>query len=213
MLLEHCSLEKGRSVADSLISHLNAYQLNWQGKCLKVGISIGVTAVNKSSKSTGELLSQADMACYVAKDLGRNRTHVYHAHDVDLSQHHGEMMRASDIRSALEHDRFHLYCQPIVALNNVTDGFGEHYEILLRMIDTDGQPVMPGSFIPAAERYGLMNYVDRWVIRTVLATSWPMFSQPRNVSFSINLSGTSLSSDEGLLEFVQQQLTQSPIFS
>jgi EAL domain-containing protein (putative c-di-GMP-specific phosphodiesterase class I) len=76
------------------------------------------------------------------------------------------MLLASKLHTALEQQRFRLDYQPIVSLTNGGTTI-QSFELLLRLRDVEGTMVPPDSFIPVAERYGLMGAVDRWVIRTV----------------------------------------------
>ena len=112
-------------------------------------------------------MSAADVACYVAKDSGRNRIHVYE--EGDAAERHQEMQWVARINRALEEERFELFFQPIVPIGG-GEGHWPHYELLLRMRDERGELVAPNAFIPAAERYNLMPGLDRWVISHTLET-------------------------------------------
>ena len=207
LLLENCPLNKGITIAEKMVADLRDYSFCWQDRRFKIGASIGVVAVNPESESSVQLMSQADVACYAAKDGGRNRVHVYQTDSSHLSEQHAELMRVSDIRSALQEDRFCLYYQYITPLNSA-GGLAPYYELLLRLKDERGKLVSPGAFIPAAERYNLMNEIDRWVIRTALVEQQDLFAQLNQGYIAINLSGTSLN-DETLLAFVKEQFAQS----
>ncbi len=155
-----------------------------------------------------ELLKEADAACYMAKEKGRNRIHVYHAEDSEMLQRHGEIQWIERLHKALEEDRFLLYAQTIAPL----DGSAEkHYEILLRMIDDNDDIIAPGVFLPAAERYNLISKIDGWVIEhafSLLANN-PDFL--KIIDFcSINLSGQSLT-DSRILEIIAKQLEKSGV--
>jgi EAL domain-containing protein (putative c-di-GMP-specific phosphodiesterase class I) len=149
--------------------------------------------IDSSTKSISDVLSQADTACYTAKDTGRNRVHVYVEGDSDYQRRHGEMQWVARINKALDEDRFCLHYQPIVPVCGSSEGY-LHFELLLRMEDEDGSLIPPGAFIPAAERYNLMGALDRWVVST--AFNW--LAQHRNLLeqlalCTINLSGQTLS--------------------
>ncbi|MES9977175.1 MAG: diguanylate cyclase, partial [Candidatus Thiodiazotropha sp. 6PLUC5] len=129
------------------------------------GVSIGLVDITPDTKSSDEVLSNADMACFAAKSRGRNRVHIYTAEDDELALRRDEMQWVSRINSALNEERFLLYQQPIVSLAD--DSSPKHMEILLRMLSSDGEIIPPGAFIPAAERYDLMQRLDRWVVNTI----------------------------------------------
>jgi EAL domain-containing protein (putative c-di-GMP-specific phosphodiesterase class I) len=157
------------------------------------------------------LMSCADAACYAAKDRGRNRVNVYSPEDLELIQRHSEMGWIADISKAFEEKRFLLYYQPIDSL--LGEGEKDDYrgEILLRMVDLNGQLVPLKNFLPAAERYGLMPVIDRWVVRTLFAMVQQRMKGADAAELprlcSINLSGASLN-DEFFLNFLQEQIVR-----
>ncbi len=192
VLMEHCSLDQAHRVAESLLKSIQEYQFVWEGKYFHVGVSIGLVAITHQTTSLSELLKQADAACYMAKDLGRNRIHEYHIEDSGLAQRQGEMLWVNRISQALEENRLCLYAQPIVPLDHSTQ---EHYELLVRMVEEDGTIIQPGDFLPAAERYDLISKIDEWVMNNafkLLSTHVEFVDQ---IDFiCINLSGASLTS-------------------
>ncbi len=208
VLVEHCSLNDAYRVATSLQKAIQDYQFSWQDRSFKVGVSVGLVPITLGTTNLTEILKQADTACYMAKDKGRNCIHVYHAEDLETTQRHGEMQWATRLNQALEDDRFCLYAQAIVPLDGSSD---EHYELLIRMINEKGEIVPPGAFLPAAERYSLISKLDHWVIEHAfdLLAGNPAFL--KQIKFcSINLSGQSLV-DNTFLEFVTNQLIESGI--
>ncbi|TVQ73021.1 MAG: EAL domain-containing protein [Chromatiaceae bacterium] len=215
VLLEHCPREKALEIANNLRQTVRQFRFVWQGRVFEVGISIGAVMLESTAEDMTAVLSAADMACFAAKERGRDRIHVYHPDDQELIQRHGEMEAVSRINQALAEHRFRLYVQPIVP---VTDQqHPPHQEILLRMLDEEGRVVMPGAFIPAAERFGLMPAVDRWVVHHFFSQFAHVLKEdPRHASssggtlYAINLSGASLN-DEQLPGFVIQQLERYQI--
>jgi diguanylate cyclase (GGDEF)-like protein/PAS domain S-box-containing protein len=202
LLLENCHLDDGIRVAETLLAVLAGFRFHWESREFQIGASIGIVPISAETDTALQVLSQADLACYTAKDLGRNRIHVYHDGDVELGRLESQMALVSSLQSALKQDRFQLYQQPICAL---ADGRVEYYELLLRLQEMPDTLLLPRSFIPAAERYGMMKEVDRWVIQHALSVYAERFGESSDVAFSINLSGNSLN-DESLLPWIHEQL-------
>lgn len=205
VLLKNCPLPQARQIAEKLRQRVKELRFAWQDRIFEIGVSIGVVAITPDNLDSAGILSAADLSCYAAKDKGRNRIHVYQPTDAALAQRHGEMRWATLIVETLNENRFLLFQQRICPVASSGDDV-EHFEILLRMRDTDGGIIMPGSFLPAAERYNLMPNIDRWVIRhTFAAIAEGAFGPPRGASrrmVAINLSGASLG-DEDLLDFIR----------
>ncbi|MBD1810802.1 EAL domain-containing protein [Microcoleus vaginatus DQ-U2] len=236
VLLYSCPVERGLNVAETLLRSIQGFRFGWQDKTFSIGVSIGLVAINPKTASTSAILSAADMACYAAKNRGRNRVQVYQAGDRELIKQHGETEWVVQIHQALEENRFCLYSQPIVPLLN-SPNTGTHCEILLRLQLETGELVSPMAFIPAAERYNLMHAIDRWVIRTLFSNLSKIFtanllvqnpgvdsdkivtfpacsllSNPQSSFgkypslYSINLSGDSLN-EEKFIQFIQEQFS------
>ncbi|MDR7192852.1 EAL domain-containing protein [Luteimonas terrae] len=206
VLLEDSAPEVSRATADALRRAASDLAFSWKDKRFPVAVSIGQVDFRDASMTPIEILSTADAACYVAKDRGRNRVHIYQPQDEAIVRRHGEMEWIGRINRALEEDRLLLHAQPIYSLQ---DGQILHHEVLLRLRDTDGSTVMPMAFIPAAERYGLMPTLDRWVIRTVLARI-AREGEAGNRVYAINLSGASLA-DESLAADVREAFERSGV--
>jgi len=208
VLLDGCPIERAASIAEAMRVAIADFRFVWQDKVFEVGVSIGVAPVTDQCESPARIMSTADAACYVAKDLGRNRVHVSLPDDQEMSQRQGEMQWVHRISQALEANRLRLYYQSIVPIGE--DAAGEtHYEVLLRLIDENGKVVPPMAFIPAAERYNLMPSIDRWVIRTILA-HLAAGKNDSNLTCSINLSGQSLG-DDHMLDFIVDQIDHSGV--
>ncbi|EED67303.1 EAL domain-containing protein [Comamonas testosteroni] len=208
VLLENCPPSNVASIAEKLRLAAQQLQTTWGEKILRTGFSIGAVHVPGDAVNASDLLRMVDMACYQAKERGRNKVFFYKAEDGIYSRYVSEMEWATRIRTALDEERFCLYAQSIAPLQHSKSGKhgGMHFEVLLRLRDENGQILAPGHFIPAAERYGLMPSLDRWVISKTLQT---LAQQPGHAKLvetcAINLSGPSLD-DDGLLEFVKEQL-------
>lgn len=208
LIMENCSLENAHRVAEEILKSIQEYQFIWEGQQYRVGISLGLVAISELTPNLVELLKQADAACYTAKELGRNRVHVYHPEDTLLAQRRGEMQWVARINQALQEDRFCLYAQPIVALDK---SHAKHYELLIRMLDESGDIVPPGAFLPAAERYNLIEKLDTWVIENAFRLMASHLEFSKSIDFlSINLSGPSLT-NRHFLEFITSQLRASGV--
>lgn len=205
ILLQDCTADWAAKVADSLRQAIRDFRFVWQDGALNVGVSVGLVEINQDSESIASILSASDVACYAAKDSGRNRIHMYE-HGA-APERHREMQWVSRLTRACEENRLELYYQPIVPIGRNPDQRG-HYELLLRMRGENGAMVSPAEFIPAAERYNLMPAIDRWVVRHALGalahyrSDGPVES---GYTLSINLSGTSLN-DDRFLEFMISEL-------
>jgi diguanylate cyclase (GGDEF)-like protein len=205
LLLVGCPLQQAKNIAAEIQDRVQQFHFQWNNRSFEIGVSMGLTMINNESRSSTDILNNADSACYVAKNAGRNLLHVYNENDVVVQQHRGEMQWVQRITQALADDRFTLYCQSIQSLTPV-DVNAQHYEILVRMLDEQGNIIGPQNFIPAAERYQLMATIDRWVIKgafTMLAEHNATHEEQWN--FSINLSGQSLSDPELLAYIVEIQ--------
>ncbi len=207
ILLENCPLVRAQEIAETVREAIHGFRFSWKQHNFVIGVSIGVVEIDETTTSVEEILSAADMACYAAKERGRNRIHLYRRDDSELNRRHSEMQWASRITQALEEDRLCLYQHSIIPLDGQSQS---HYrEFLVRMVGKTGEIIPPNAFIPAAERYNLMPGVDRWVIEHIFhhlaenADSRRVAEQ-ESVCF-INLSGTSLS-DDGLHPFIHQLL-------
>lgn len=204
LLLEKCPLAQAERIANQIIQAVGNFRFTHENQTFSVGVSIGLVTITEAFDSLSKVLSIADAACYSAKDKGRNRVYIYQTNDKDISARHGEMQWAARITRALDENRFCLYYQTIQPLVQTDMESGMHYEILVRMRDPDGEIVMPGSFIPAAERYNLMPAIDRWVIRATFATLRTIrqkHPQQHVNTCSINLSGLSWN-DDHLAEYI-----------
>ncbi len=206
VLMYYCSLVEAFQLCENLRDIIKDFRFYWEGKSFTIGVSIGISAINKASRSAVNLFKEADSACYAAKDKGRNRIHVYSPDDEELALRQGEMQWVEKIQCGLENNSFCLYGQPIVSLSKEDDGL--HFETLIRYRDDAGRIIPPSAFLPAAERYGLAPALDRWVIRSMfefIATT-PKFLEELSLC-SINLSGLSFC-DESMLTFISDQFTE-----
>jgi diguanylate cyclase (GGDEF)-like protein/PAS domain S-box-containing protein len=209
VLLEGCSPETAERVSSKLCKAVRDHHFVWDGKTFQVGVSIGVVPLSADTRDVAEALSSADVACYAAKDSGRDRVHIYEADDDDLQRRRTNMHWVSRIRQALLENRFKLYHQPIVAID-ANPGIACHHEVLLRMLDEEGQLLAPGQFLGAAEQFGLMLEIDQWVLTHALDWLADSGGPHGHHNLAINLSGQSLSS-QIFLDDVMRRFSASPV--
>jgi diguanylate cyclase (GGDEF)-like protein len=206
LLLAACTPAAALSIAEAIRSNLAELKFFWEGRMFVVGVSIGVVTLDRSFGSVAEVLSAADSACYLAKDAGRNRVQVFRPDDRKIRSRSGEMNWVTRIAEALEHSRFTLFAQDIRAIAD--SSLETSYEVLLRLRDQDGQLVAPMNFIPAAERYGLMPRLDRWVIERTVAALGELRNRGRWMPrLAVNLSAASLQDGE-LFPFISNLLRE-----
>jgi diguanylate cyclase (GGDEF)-like protein/PAS domain S-box-containing protein len=203
IIFHDCSPLSANSITDQLLAMIQDFRFVWQSNTFSIGASIGLVSINAQSRDLNSILGAADAACYAAKERGRNRVHIYQADDLDLVQQRGERHWIDRITKALEEKRFCLYQQKIMPID-LNSGAKTHYELLLRMVSETGEVIAPMAFIPAAERYGLMISIDRWVVSHFFA-GYQSFTQKRlaqshnlDCVYAINLSGVSVSDDQFL---------------
>lgn len=200
ILLENCPAAVAEKIAESLRHTVQSLHFVWKGRPFMTTVSIGLVHLGHTPTTLETSLRAADMACYMAKEKGRNRVQVYHADDSELSLRFGEMAWVQRLHMALEENRFCLYAQEISPLGHTDAGDG-HIEILLRLHDEAGRIILPDSFIPAAERYGLMTSLDRWVVENVFKIiNRCMQERPGRpmAMCAINLSGITIGDDDFL---------------
>ncbi|MEG4087556.1 EAL domain-containing protein [Microcoleus sp. POL10_C6] len=203
ILLSQCSLSQAAQIAEKLKDLVHKFRFIWNSKTFIIGVSIGVVAINQTSKDLMQVLGEADAACYAAKARGRNCVHVYSLDDEEVIKQRGERLVISQISRALGTNHFRLYCQKIVSISS--NPLVEHYEILLRMLDENGEVVSPNEFIPAAERYGLITEIDCWVIETFFSNYHKLPEKDVNQGlYTINLSGASISNNQFLKFLIEQ---------
>ncbi len=207
ILLHYCPMEQAVQIAKKLHEQLNKHRFSWQDKVFTISASIGLVSIYGNTQTHAEILSAADVACYVAKNNGRNRIHIYQLDDIELAKQRSEMQWVSQIPVALEENRFCLYSQKIVPID-ATGTRKEHYEVLLRLLDRSGNILPPMAFIPAAERYNLMHLIDRWVISTLFAYLEKL--RDRDKIYTVNLSGASLN-DDRFTSFMKKQFAKYQI--
>ncbi|MFT5321886.1 MAG: diguanylate cyclase (GGDEF)-like protein, partial [Pseudohongiellaceae bacterium] len=214
ILLENCQLKDALIAAENIRQVVQEFRFVWEDSTFNIGVSIGLTPISSVDESISEVLRRADTACFVAKDAGRNRIHVFHFDDQELEDRHGEMKLVSTINSALDENRMELWQQAIThvdKINKKLESGNVHFELLLRMRDKEGNLMGPEAFLPSAERYDLATRIDRWVLDAMFNWFGKYPDQLEELEMcAINLSGQSLS-DEKFLQEITDHLSHSEI--
>jgi diguanylate cyclase (GGDEF)-like protein/PAS domain S-box-containing protein len=211
ILLRNIAEDELFKIADKFRQILDELSFSRDGRTYKVNASIGVAMITPQTTTAGEVLANADIACHIAKGQGRNTTHVYKKEQDNKAAMDLDLGWSTRLHHALQKNTFKLYYQPIVALqeldiDNLPEEQGklwsylqendllnyQHYEVLLRLPNSHGEPISPNAFLPTAERFNMMRDIDRWVINAAMQQMALLGPDYQHVTFAINLSGQSL---------------------
>jgi diguanylate cyclase (GGDEF)-like protein len=194
-LLENSNAERAMEVAASLEKVVRDFRFVLGELQFNLGVSIGVTLFPAGLADTpDQALGRADVACYTAKEAGRSRSHLYRPQDESMLNLHAGIQEVSQLQTALEQGRFLLYQQPIARISGPVPEIVGH-EILLRIQGHDSSgPMPPGDFLPIAQRYGLIEHIDRWVLTR--AAEYLGEHAGEDIRLNVNVSGLSASSAE-----------------
>jgi diguanylate cyclase (GGDEF)-like protein/PAS domain S-box-containing protein len=207
VLLTNVDEAEARTAAEDLLGAVRACRPLYGGHALSVHASIGVATFDPDDATADEMQTFADLALHRAKHTGGDRVTVFSAEDGRKARSVARAPWSERIRDALEYDRFVLHVQPILDLSN---GQISHGELLLRMRDKD-RLIAPGSFLPTAERAGLIHDVDRWVVRRAISLMADDAGPNLRGGVGINLSGVSVTGDQHLLELIDNELTRTGV--
>jgi Amt family ammonium transporter len=189
IILSNCPLNKAQEIAERIRQSVHDFRFPWEEKVFDLRVSIGLVPISRDTTTITELLSAADMACYAAKDSGRDQVYTYMTDDASITERHGQMQWLPILQDALRKDLFTMNLQPIVPTTDTR--LSRMFEFLIRLDQPDDNLCLPGSFLPAAERYDLMREIDTWVIQHCFRLI-SQYRLPDDVHFTINLSGQSL---------------------
>jgi diguanylate cyclase (GGDEF)-like protein/PAS domain S-box-containing protein len=219
LLLYQCSVVKAQELAEQICQRVETFRFVWQEKAFDIGVSLGLTNINRDKFDFRSVLLEADRACYVAKRRGRGGVAIYDSENFSLAEKERQIHWESLLNQALVEDDFRLYYQPIRCLKSPAE-FGEFYEVLVRLVDVDKNNtlLLPAAFMPSAERYHLMRDIDRWVIEHLFASQkehyrevWQSYQQQgKKCLYSINLATDTLN-DSTFIAFLQEQVNKHNI--
>ena len=209
ILLEDCTTEGAQALIKDVAQAVRGFRFSWEDRIYTTTFSGGLVPIDATSPDVAAVMSAADAACHVAKETGGDRTHVYQAGDTALAERYGEMQWISRIHKAFDEQRFFLYRQHIEPLVP-SDDEPRLTELFVRIRSEDGEMIEPGHFIPAAEKFGLISAIDRWVLRTTLGRLAAANGSAMNQRYAVNVSGQSLS-EVGFLDFVVEQFEMTRV--
>lgn len=209
VLLPRGNVAEAEQVAEAILATVRAQSVvTAAGRRRSITASIGIAPLGGSDRLSAEdLLVNADLAMYDAKEAGRDRAATYASHERGASRMKARITWAERIREALEEDRFTLYAQPIVELSS---GQVRHHELLLRMLDEQGDVIPPAAFIAVAERFDLMQDIDRWVVTRAIRLIGEQRRAGCDVVFEVNISGSS-TGDPELLTIIEDELRANKV--
>ncbi len=204
LILVSCSQNEALQIGEKILHAFSQFHFSWDDLFFTLGASIGGVIIDGPYCNSESLMKQADTACYIAKEKGRNRIQMYDCNDMAIEMRGGLQRWVNQLHNALETGRFALYQQQIIPLSSSAQSTCQHYEILLRLLDNKDQMILPGAFIPAAEYYNLSPRIDRWVTREVVSRH-VQSAHKHPVIYFINLSGLTLG-DDGFIQEISSLL-------
>ena len=209
VLLEGTDGPEADAVAEELLGVVRKHGVAIGGQPMRVTTSIGLTLLGREGISAENLLVEADIAMYQAKEAGRDQVVAYSPGRAAKDKERIGFTWTERIRKALEEDRFVLYAQPIfdLSLSRISQ-----YELLLRMTGDDGSIYLPGAFLPPAERFGLIERIDAWVVRHAirLLADEAIAGRDLELLLEVNLSGRSVGDPE-LPLLIERELSENSV--
>ena len=209
-LLGNCSVDEAATLAQTICTRLHELDYASGAHNYKPSVSIGVASLMPNEKDLRSVLVPAQVACQAAKDRGRGRFEIYQSTDVSIIRRMDEINQLGSIRNAIDAGRLILFAQPIVRMDQ--ERRGGYYELLVRLLDTSGNPVEPAEFLGAAERYHLVQEIDRWVVAKAIETlaNHGDTLEGHAMRFAVNLSGQSIGNDQ-FLDFVRSEFARTAV--
>ena len=211
ILFRDCSAQEAQERAQEICDAIHQFRFHWSGRTYSPRVSAGLVPLTSETSGPETLLGAADAACFVAKESGGGRIHVFEPGDTAIAERYGEMQWISRIQQGLDENRFCLWRQSIQPVRQDLPQ-PPLAELFIRLIDDEGNVVSPGTFIPAAERYGLIASLDRWVVKSALRamSNGAMPLGAADARFAINISGQSLGAD-GFLDYITHEIDATGI--
>ncbi len=222
MILRNIDEKSAYNTADVYRNVLESYRFMFEAKSYVINVSIGMVMLDSKTKTSGEALANADLACFIAKGNGRNNTHMFVGNADEKSLMDKDLGWSVRLREAIDNNLFVLLYQPIAPLasldmnrlprengilckqiNEMPNSSIQHNEVLLRLKDSRGRLISPDAFLPTAERFNMMNEIDRWVIKYAVKSLAAVQAAGGHTSLSINISAQTLD-DKTIASYVSE---------
>jgi len=207
LLLPQCTVAEAEAMAERIIRALEEVRFQVGEQRFRIGVSIGVVPLVGQGFDPDAVMQAADTCCFAAKESGRNRWHTWGEGDADLINRNQAMRWVTRLQQAIDDDRLELHAQRIVPLDPAA-GDALRAELLLRIREPDGALVMPGAFLPPAERFQLITRLDQWVLQKTIALLAAQASLEGIDRISLNVSGLSVV-DPSFLQVVDGALADA----
>lgn len=210
IILKNCSLRKAINITNKICEDVRNYQFHWDDRIFSIGASIGIMQLDEKSGNSKHVRSQADKACYTAKQTGRGRVHVIEDDDSHIDEYNKETSIADIIQDHINNNKFHLSCQKIQSINTSTIK-QNFFEVLLHHPETEALKLTPTELIQEAEQHDLAIHLDKWVIRNTLASLSKNIEATSNIDLcKINITASSLC-DNDFYNFIIDELKTTDV--
>ena len=207
VILSRANADEAIQVAKKILAHIRGTEFSSGERIHKVTASIGIALFPEHGSDVEDLLARADLAMYQVKDTGRGGWYLLSEDDQSHRRMQERVLWKQRVEKALAEDRFTLYVQPIVS---IADRSIRHYEVLLRMLGEDGSIIAPAQFIEVAERSGLINAIDHWVLDKSIQFLAKLRDQGQRETLAVNLSAHAFNDPE-LVKHLQRLLLETKL--
>ena len=206
-LIDNADAKQAGKVANGICKLIADHISDVGGQSATTTASVGIALINETISTSQDCITRAEKGAQQAHREGGNRSTSYNPAIEEMEEHEQSAHWTQEIKQALQSNRFRLVFQPIVSLHGEP---GAHYEVLVRMLNEEGEVIQPSEFIPAAEQTGLMNFIDRWVIANTLLLLAKRQNEGQTTRFFLKLSSSSLN-DENFLPWISDRITSTRV--
>lgn len=207
LLLQNSDNKKIEKIAGGICKLVKGHHSEINDKSIATTVSIGIVTVDQTVSTSHTCITRVERACLSAQQSGGNTHQLFNLTAEELSENDQLNYWSAQIKSALKNNQFQLMFQPIVSLHGEP---GEHYEVLVRMLNDKNEVIPPINFMPAAENSGLLAYIDRWVIANIFIILMEHQKRQSRTRFFVKLSSGSLS-DKSFIPWIEERIKAARI--